>query len=82
MDPNRENLMKEIMSIDFTAIDLNLYLDTHPNDQKAIMVYNAAVQKSRMLRDKYERLYGPITALSPNYGPSWRWIESPWPWEK
>ncbi len=82
MDPTRENLLKEIMSSDFTCIDLNLYLDTHPCDQRALMLYNTNVQKSKMLREKYERMYGPLTPLSLNYGNSWRWVESPWPWEK
>jgi len=82
MDPTRENLLKEIMSYDFTCIDLNLYLDTHPSDQRALMLYNTNVQKSKMLREKYERMYGPLTPLSFNYGNSWRWIDSPWPWEK
>ena len=31
------------------------------------------------LRDKYQRLYGPLTIYFPCN--RWRWIEGPWPWE-
>ncbi|HOV25785.1 MAG TPA: spore coat protein CotJB [Pseudobacteroides sp.] len=82
MDNNRDLLMKEIMSADFTAIELGLYLNTHPWDQRAIMLFNSSVLRSRMLKDKYERMYGPINQQSPNYCNTWKWIESPWPWEK
>ncbi|HCD09372.1 MAG TPA: spore coat protein CotJB, partial [Thermoanaerobacter sp.] len=30
MDGNQISLLKKIMEIEFTCIDLNLYLDTHP----------------------------------------------------
>lgn len=81
MDMNRERLMKEIMASDFTVIDLHLYLNTHPYDQRAIMLYNSNAQRSKMLRDQYERTYGPITALMSYSTCPWQWIQSPWPWE-
>lgn len=81
MDENRERLMREIMAADFSIIDLNLYLDTHPNDLRAIMLRNNFINRSVSLRYEYERLYGPINAqLSPSSCP-WQWIKSPWPWE-
>lgn len=82
MDQNRETLLKEVMAADFTVTDLLLYLDTHPCDQNAIAIYNNAVRRSLMLRQEYEKMYGPIiTQLTPGRYP-WQWIESPWPWEK
>jgi len=81
MDINRETLLKEVMAADFTVIDLNLYLDTHPYDQNAINLYNSSVQRSKMLRDAYERNFGPLTPLSFSRCP-YQWIEPPWPWEK
>ncbi len=78
---NRQELLKEIMACEFTLIDLNLYLDTHPYDQRAIYIFNNTVQKARMLRNTYERMYGPLTASASNNPAKWQWIESPWPWE-
>lgn len=80
MDANREKLLREVMAADFTLIDLNLYLNTHPQDQKTINIFNNMTQKAKMLRNNYENLYGPLTPTSPSRCP-WQWIENPWPWE-
>jgi spore coat protein JB len=76
----RDKMLKEIMALDFMAIELNLYLNTHPYDQKALMIFVNTAQRAKMLRDNYESMYGPLTAAASNSFP-WPWIESPWPWE-
>lgn len=76
----RDKMLKEIMAMDFMAIELNLYLNTHPYDQKALMIFVDTAQRCKMLRDNYENMYGPLTAAASNSFP-WPWIESPWPWE-
>ena len=81
MDMEREKLLKEVMAADFTVIDLNLYLNTHPCDQRAIFLYNKAVKDAQILRFNYEKNFGPLTAHSSFSGYPWKWIESPWPWE-
>ncbi|HHW47049.1 MAG TPA: spore coat protein CotJB [Clostridiaceae bacterium] len=81
MDMNREKLLRELMAADFAVIDMNLYLDTHPNDQRAILIYNVLVQRAKMLRDNYERLYGPLTPMTPSKCP-FEWINEPWPWQR
>jgi spore coat protein JB len=79
---NKEALMSRIQQIEFMAVELNLYLDTHPNDCRALMEYNFYTQQLNMLKKYYEQMYGPITGFggSPSYG-RWKWIDSPWPWE-
>ncbi|HHV59926.1 MAG TPA: spore coat protein CotJB [Clostridiaceae bacterium] len=81
MVKEREKLLREIMAYDFAAIDMQLYLNTHPHDVRAISLHNCYVNRSRILKDMYERLYGPLTASSPYPRYPWKWIESPWPWE-
>jgi len=81
MDSFREKMLAELMAADFTVIELNLYLDTHPSDQNAIKLYNTGVKRSKMLRDNYERQYGPLTARLSFSNYPWQWITSPWPWE-
>lgn len=76
-------LLLEIQQLEFVTLELNLYLDTHPEDQQALAMYN---QRQRELMDcikKYEQLYGPLLSfgMSPNVGNYWRWVEEPWPWE-
>lgn len=81
MELNREKMLKEVMAADFTAYDLALYLNTHPNDVRALAIYHNAVQRATMQRAQYERLYGPLTARGSYNTSVWQWIESPWPWE-
>lgn len=81
MNANKAQLLREVMAADFTLIDLNLYLNTHPCDQNTITLFNNCVQRARMLRNEYERLYGPLTALNSTSKCPWQWINSPWPWE-
>lgn len=76
----REKMLKEVMALDFMAIDLNLYLNTHPYDYRALMVFISTVQRCRIARENYERMFGPITASASSSFP-WPWIDSPWPWE-
>ena len=32
------------------------------------------------LKDKYQKMYGPLTIFYPCN--KWRWLEQPWPWER
>lgn len=77
----KEKLVK-LMAEEFTAIELNLYLDTHPQDKRALELYNETIDRIYALMEEYERQYGPLTnfGLSPSSYP-WQWIEEPWPWE-
>jgi spore coat protein JB len=80
MKDAREKMLREIQALEFMEIELNLYLNTHPCDRQALMIFMNTVQQRKMLRDNYERMYGPLTACASNSFP-WPWIESPWPWE-
>ncbi len=80
MDTAREKLLKDVMAADFTAIDLHLYLNTHPCDCRALMIYIFSVQRANQLRDYFEQMYGPLTAAASKTYP-WPWINNPWPWE-
>lgn len=70
------------MEYDFAEYELNLYLDTHPEDLKALRFFNKVSNKAKELRKLYEEKFGPITASENNSEDSWRWIENPWPWDK
>jgi spore coat protein JB len=82
MNTDRLNMLKNIQKVEFACIDLNLYLDTHPSDQKALMDYNTYTLQLNTLKRQYENIYGPLANFgsSPSQYP-WRWIEDPWPWE-
>ncbi len=80
MDMNRTELLKQLSALDFMAVDLHLYLDTHPCDREALMRYNNTVAQANMLRSMYERAYGPLYSYRSCSGYPWQWINNPWPW--
>lgn len=82
MEIGRERLemLKEIMAIDFSLIELNLYLDTHPMDQRALTLHNEYVMKIDKLKEVYQKKYGLLTSCHMSDCP-WEWINDPWPWE-
>lgn len=79
----RKALMRRIQEVEFAALDLNLYLDTHPENMEALMEYNRYACELEQLKKMYEMKYGPLFnfGFSPSQYP-WRWINDPWPWEK
>lgn len=82
MDNDRKAMLMNIMAEEFTAVEFNLYLNTHPDDKKALNDFNETVKKLADLKAQYEKKYGPLT----NFGYStsdypWQWIDEPWPWQ-
>lgn len=78
---DKQQLMNEIKQYDFTLIELGLYLDTHPHDEKALRIYKSVAEKLDELTEKYEHNFGPLTIYGVQSGEHWTWINDPWPWE-
>jgi spore coat protein JB len=77
-------LLQRIMQISFAALELNLYLDTHPEDTRALEQYNRLHQELAELKKQYEQQRGePLLnfGYGMNSGKTWRWAETPWPWD-
>ncbi|HHY06017.1 MAG TPA: spore coat protein CotJB [Clostridia bacterium] len=76
-------LLRKIQQVEFVTLELNLYLNTHPEDQKALEQYNCMHRELCELKKQYEQQYGPLLnyGWGMNTGNSWRWAEQPWPWE-
>ena len=77
---NREELAMQIKAYQFAVTDIALYLDTHPEDEKALCLHREYTRRLKDLRDKYQKVYGPLTIEYPCN--KWRWLEEPWPWER
>ena len=71
--------LKKLMELDFTMLELNLYLDTHPEDQMAWEQFNKYASMRPSLLKKVEETYGPITTEVKIKYP-WAWLNQPWPW--
>ena len=63
----RREIIQEIKGLDFAIIELGLYLDTHPEDQKALCLHREYTKQLKDLKDKYQKMYGPLTIYYPNH---------------
>ncbi|NLW23116.1 MAG: spore coat protein CotJB [Tissierellia bacterium] len=80
MDREQKLLLKEMMEIGFALVETNLYLDTHPTDERALRLHNSYSQKYSELKSLYEARYGLLTFMGMS-GCPWSYINGPWPWE-
>lgn len=80
---NFSDLLCEIAEVEFACIDINLFLDTHPNCERALADYNCYGEHLRALKAMYDEQCGPCENFgnSPCMG-SWKWNEQAWPWDK
>lgn len=77
-----DNLLLKIQELEFAAVELNLYLDNHPECKNALVDYNAVTRELMKLKKIYDTEYNPLA----NFGNSeskfpWAWVNEPWPWE-
>ena len=75
-----EEMLQKIRCLDFACTELAQYLDTHVDDSRAICLHKEYATKLNDLREKYQKVYGPLTIYFPCN--KWRWLEEPWPWER
>ena len=72
----RREMINQIRCYEFAINELALYLDTHPDDQKALCLHRKYCKIAKDLKDKYQKVYGPLTINYPCN--KWRWLEEPW----
>ena len=78
----KEELLYNLLMHKFVLKELNLYLDTNPNNMKMINLYNQYLSEEKKLCEEYEKNYGPLTTDSRFAAENnWKWVKSPWPWE-
>ncbi len=79
----KSELLREIQISTFEAVETNLFLDTHPNNQEAIAALKNYEAKRESAIEEYESVYGPILAYGANTDNSkgYAWVLEPFPWE-
>ena len=73
--------MNELMAIDFTVDELELYLDTHGEDREAFEMYQTMLALQKEARDRFVRQCGPIQQTDQLGMERYMWLCAPWPWE-
>lgn len=84
MQQENTRLLRSVQEQDFTLIELNLFLDTHPDHAEALAAYRAVLPKAAEARARYESCAGPLLAQNGAAadGGCFAWVKKPWPWEK
>lgn len=79
---NRAAMIQRIKAYDFAILEMNLYLDTHPDDCQALSLFQMYQQKRAQLIEEYESMFGPhIKTVDDVQGDTFTWINDPWPWD-
>lgn len=79
----KQALTRKISAHDFAILEMVLYLDTHPNDTKALSALKRYRAEREALVAQYERNFGPyiVTSGDVKNDNRWAWVDNPWPWE-
>ena len=74
-------LLEQIRALGFVKVELELYLDTHPNCRTALDYYRKTVDELERLTEEYHNQYGPLVASGNLSTENWNWVNGPWPWQ-
>lgn len=77
---NKNDLLQAIQEVQFVCVDLNLYVDTHPEDEAALLDFNCYSEKLQALIAEYESAYGPLVGFGHSDYSEGSWVEQKWPW--
>ncbi|MBQ8766612.1 MAG: spore coat protein CotJB [Clostridia bacterium] len=74
----RQNILALIDIYTFLIVDLNMFLNTHPNNERAKALITTFKTELNKLKDYYNTNFSPLTmdAVSNE-----SYITGPWPWE-
>ena len=84
LDPKNERdaMLMSFQQYNFALTDLELYLDSYPNDRNTMNLYKQYLSIIDDIKKEYEKKYGPLTCSSMyTVNNNWKWNNSPWPWE-
>jgi spore coat protein JB len=82
MNPKYNEDFEKLMALQFAIVELNLFLDTHPDSEQALQEYNRLLEQFEVAKKLYIENYGPLVNFG--YGKSkfpWQWVNEPWPWD-
>ena len=77
----KQRLLKDIGIVDFILVELTLFLDTHPEDCKALEYYRHYNNIKKQLQREFSQKYYPLTTADVDCDNEWTWGMAPNPWE-
>ena len=77
----REQLLRDIGMADFVLTELALFLDTHPQDRRALEYFNHYNRIKNQMEKEFSQKYFPLNLRLADCSKEWSWGEAPLPWE-
>lgn len=78
---SREQMLRDIGIVDFTVVELALFLDTHPCDRSAMEYFNHYNRMGMQLKKEFSKTYYPLKLDFAESDQEWSWGNAPLPWE-
>lgn len=78
---NQAQLLHWIDMVSFVVVDITLYLDTHPQDEEALKIFDQYSEFRKTALQAYADKYGPLTLSTAGKSNYWNWSAVPLPWE-
>ena len=79
-EKEKSALLRRVMMVDFAIHEAALFLDTHPENKKALAYYHKMREMRQVLMAEFNEKHGPLTKGDVK-GDTWSWIDTPWPWQ-
>lgn len=74
-------LMNKIGEVRFACVELQLYLDTHPEDLEAMNDFNSYAETLNRLCSEYNERFGPLENFGSCTHDAGSWVYQKWPWQ-
>ncbi len=74
-------LLKDISIIDFTLVELTLYLDIHCDDKNALEYFLHYNRIKKQLEKEFSQKFFPLSVNKIEDCNEWNWASAPLPWE-
>ena len=74
-------LLTQIGQVRFACVELQLYLDTHPEDMEAQDDFNSYANTLERLMTEYTENFGPLENFGNSQHVAGSWVYQKWPWQ-
>lgn len=78
---SNQAMLQKIYEARFACVELQLYLDTHPDDEVAKADYLSYADKLNQLIARYEQVNGPLMNFGQSPTAAGSWVFGQWPWD-
>ncbi len=79
---NEQCMLNDIGIVDFTLVELTLFLDTHPDCKEAMEYFNHYAKIKNKMMKEFSMIHYPLTKDLAESTTEWKWGSAPLPWER